>query len=367
MVGWWLAPGAGQASASHVSCGVTVTTDTVLDSDLVDCPNNGVVIGADDISLDLGGHVIDGDRRPFRECPRRQPCDTGVVNDGHDGVTVSDGSVREFEVGVVVAQARHARVLRLSSSNNRFVGIGLFESARSLVRDSSATGSTDRHDGVGMVLFRAHHVQVVHNAFRHNAHVGIVSPESNHSLMERNVFSRNDDEAILVEGGNRNQVTRNRFVRNGAGITLGLGSRNMIDHNRISGGRDGIRVEKGHDNLVAENVVVDARRVGITLGIRNPFIGGARNFVLGNLVRRSRGDGFVVLKKDAHSLLSGNIAKAARDDGFDVESRSATLASNRAVRNGDLGIEAVFGVLDGGRNNAHGNGNPLQCTNIACS
>ena len=74
----------------------------------------------------------------------------------------------------------------------------------------------------------------------------------------------------------------------------------------------------------------------------------------------------MVVKKDKHSLLMGNIATGAGDDGFDVESRSANLTSNLAVRNGDLGIEAVFGVIDGGGNRAHGNGNPLQCTNITC-
>ena len=37
------------------------------------------------------------------------------------------------------------------------------------------------------------------------------------------------------------------------------------------------------------------------------------------------------------------------------------------MRNGDLGIEAVFGVTDGGGNKAFGNGNPLQCTNITCN
>jgi hypothetical protein len=55
-----LALTAGQASASHVSCGDTITADTTLDSDLVDCPSNGIVIGADDITLDLNGHTIDG-------------------------------------------------------------------------------------------------------------------------------------------------------------------------------------------------------------------------------------------------------------------------------------------------------------------
>ena len=56
-----IAFGTGQASASHVSCGDEITADTTLDSDLVDCPGNGIVIGADDITLDLNGHLVDGD------------------------------------------------------------------------------------------------------------------------------------------------------------------------------------------------------------------------------------------------------------------------------------------------------------------
>jgi hypothetical protein len=54
------------------------------------------------------------------------------------------------------------------------------------------------------------------------------------------------------------------------------------------------------------------------------------------------------------------------DDGIDVDSAATTLIGNHAVRNGDLGIEAVVGVTDGGGNKASGNGNPAQCTNVAC-
>ena len=97
----------------------------------------------------------------------------------------------------------------------------------------------------------------------------------------------------------------------------------------------GISVEKGRGNLVADNVIVGLR-VGITLGIHEPFIGGARNVVRGNLVRRSRVDGFVVVAKDRHSLLIRNIATDAGDDGFDVDSRTTTLTRNRAARNADL-------------------------------
>jgi parallel beta-helix repeat protein len=364
-----VAVGGGRALASQVSCGDTITADTTLDTDLVNCPNHGIVIGADGITLDLNGHLVDGDGTPAADCnPRKEPCDFGVFNDGHDGVTVMHGSVREFAVGVLFGSAagkiRDNRVLGVSSNRNQFAGLGIFSSLRSLVRNSSGDGSLDR-EGSGMQLGDSHHVRILNNSFRHNAHTGIVTFESSRNVIKENLFLRNGDEAILMEGGERFRVTRNRFARNGAGITLGPGSRNVITRNRVSRGRDGIRIEKGRDNLVAHNVVV-AARTGIRLGIHEPFIGGAHNVVRENLVRDSRVDAFVVLKKDTNSLLVGNIAKGAGDDGFDVESRTMTLTSNRAVRNADLGIEAVFGVTDGGGNIARHNGDPRQCTHISC-
>ena len=42
------------------------------------------------------------------------------------------------------------------------------------------------------------------------------------------------------------------------------------------------------------------------------------------------------------------------------------LAAFTALRNANLGIEAVTGVTDGGGNHAFGNGNPLQCLNVGC-
>jgi parallel beta-helix repeat protein len=176
----------------------------------------------------------------------------------------------------------------------------------------------------------------------------------------------NGDEGFLMEGGKRFQLRGNRFAANGGGITLGPGTRNVITKNHLSGGRDGIRVEKGHGNLIADNVVVHARRAGIRLGIPHPFLGGAHNVVRGNVVRKSRVDGFLVNAKDDHSLLKRNRATRAGDDGFDVQSRTATLTRNRAVRNHDLGIDAVRGSNDGGGNIARHNGDPRQCTHIAC-
>ena len=362
----WLAIGGTQASAAQVKCGDTITADTTLHHDLINCPNNGIEIGADNITLHLNGHTIDGDGTPSAGCdPATEFCDVGVVNFGHDGVTVMHGSLRQFGGGVDFGEVRRNRLLGLSTPRNADVGIQFFGSSRILVRECSGSRTTSR-EGTGIGVFDSRHVRILNSSFRGNPHVGIKPVGTTNGVIKGNLVAHSGDEGFLMEGGEGFRVKGNRLVRNGAGITLGPGSHNVITRNHVSGGRDGIRIEKGHENLVAHNLVAHTHRAGIRLGIKHPFIGGAHNVVRRNRVRDSRVDGFVVVKKDRHSILKRNVAKGSGDDGFDIESSSTTLTRNRAAHNGGFGIQAVLGVNDGGGNRAHGNGNPLQCVNIVC-
>ncbi len=364
----WLAIGPGNASAAQVKCGDTITTDTTLHKDLVNCPNNGIVIGANGITLDLNGHTIDGDGTPAAGCdPNTEDCDFGVLNSGHDGVTVKNGSVREFAIGLALGVARHLRVLGVSAARNKFFGILFFRCDRGLVRNSAGNRTKGSGpDQVGMFLFQSHHDRILHSTFRRNVPAGsgtgggIASRESTNIVIRGNLMSRNGEAGIIMEGSDGFRISHNRLVRNHDGILPG--SDNVITRNHISGGGGGIRMEHGHGNLIAHNVIAHTHHAGIHMGI----FGGAHNVVRNNLVKDSRKDGFLVGKKDRHSRLKGNVAKRSGDDGFDIESRSATLTRNRAVDNDDLGIEAVRGVDDGGGNIARHNGDPRQCINILC-
>jgi parallel beta-helix repeat protein len=359
----------GQWHQGQPQCGDTITAEVTLHHNLTNCPNNGLIIGADNVTLDLNYHTIDGNGKPAGGCdPQKDFCDTGIVNFGHDGVTVTHGSLREFDAGVnVFGPLRHNRLLDISS-RNRVVGISLFRVSRTLIQNSSGNHSSSSPDAfAGLGVFNSDHVRVLHNSFRHNAtDHGTVMADTNDSVIKGNRFSRNGGEGLLIESSDHNRISRNRLVRNGAGITLGPGSQNVIKRNRVFRGRDGIRIEKGHDNLVADNIVSHARRAGIRLGIPHPFLGGADNTVRGNLVKGSRDDALLVNEKDNHSLLRRNTARGAGDDGFDIQSHTAELTRNRALRNRDLGIAAVRGVNDGGGNIARHNGDPRQCTHIAC-
>jgi hypothetical protein len=259
--------GAEAAGQGQPQCGDTVKKDTTLHEDLVNCPNHGIRIGADNITLDLNGHLIDGDGTSEPEGGR----DIGVINNDHDGVTVMHGSIRQFDAGVNIGnRVRHNRMLGISTFSNTFVGIALFGSSRSVVRDSSANGSTKQGEEIGVGLIGVHHVRVLHNSLRDNSENGI-------------------------------WVTR-----------------------------------------------------------------GSHNLVRGNHIRGAGKDGVLVDERAKHTRLKGNHVSGAKDDGFDVEKRTTKLSRNRALRNHDLGIEAVRGVTDGGGNVARRNGDPRQCINVVC-
>src|SRR5262245_53249263 len=156
-----MSSGSRPAHAAGVSCGDTITTDTTLHQDLVKCPNVGILVGADNVTLDLNGHTIDGDGAPTPGCdPNVAFCDIGVATEGQRGVTVKNGSVRDFEAGVVTFDTRRARLLRISTTRNHLSGFALASSVRILVRGSSGNGTTDA-EGNGLGIFFCRHIRVL--------------------------------------------------------------------------------------------------------------------------------------------------------------------------------------------------------------
>ena len=170
---------ANAAGQQQPKCGDTITTDTTLHHNLVNCPNNGIIIGADNITLNLNGHLIDGDGTAAAGCnPQKEFCDEGVVNLGHDGVTVAHGSVREFAFGVDAGRVRHLRFLGISTSRNVFFGMALFGAAQSVIRNGSSSHNIPP-EGDGIGVFASNHVRIVHNKIRRNAGPGIHVEDSN--------------------------------------------------------------------------------------------------------------------------------------------------------------------------------------------
>ncbi len=353
----------GEALAAPVACGETITTDTTLENDLVDCPNNGIVIGANNVTLDLNGHTIDGDDALVDPCPENEFCDIGVANERHRGVAILGGDVREFGFGVLLAEARGNRLARLASVRNHFNGVVIFASSGIRVQRNRVARNGLTVDFPGLAVFDSHDLRIERNRLSRNADLGLFAIDVNDSRIVRNTISRNPELGVILEGDG-NDFDRNRIVRNGGGIALS-GDGNSIMRNRITKSRiAGISLEGGDDNLIARNELRRTGRDGILLGGFGPH--GQDNVVRGNLVRETGRDGVRIAKKATDSLLKRNRVSGAGDDGIDVRRAATKLTRNHARHNHDLGIEAVNGVIDGGGNRASGNGDSRQCVHVTC-
>jgi hypothetical protein len=367
-------PASGQASGPQPSCGDTITVDTKLAKDLVNCPNNGIVIGADNITLDLNGHVIDGDGAEFSDCPPDEACDIGILDFDHRGVTIKGGDVREFTFGALVVGASDSHVTGLVLKNHFFSGLLVAESSRSEIDGLTVSGNGLTTDQAGVDIFDSDHLTLASNAVFANGDIGFFVSGLDDGRFEENSIAGHPETGILLDHGNRNDFGRNRFSNNVDGIVIS-GDANTVTGNWLSGPSEcpegcgfGISLEGGTGNMIERNTVLRFHQAGIRAAAFEEFGGPPTvgNTISRNIVRGPAVDGVIVESTAFDTLLERNTAIGAGDDGIDVDNAATTVTRNVALRNGDLGIEAVAGVTDGGGNNAAANGNPAQCSNVVC-
>jgi hypothetical protein len=357
--------GGGQALASHVRCGETITTDTTLDSDLVNCPNNGIVIGADNITLDLNGHTIDGDGMPVDPCPEGEACDVGVLNRaGYDRLTIVGGTIRHFGVGIVLeADAAHNRLHHLAVSDTADVGIVVADSIGSVI-DKTAMSDPGVN---GLVLLDSQHALVARNSVSGTTGYAVFMVGVDDSRIQHNKL-HGDKHGFIVGASARNLVRSNAVSDSGGGIEVVEGATaNRVEHNRFHHTGDGILVGDASDTLIRHNLVIgagggEAGGFGIILDgalrttvDRNIFTGGlgpaifvtrleaaapSRDTVVSrNFVNSKRSDGILVDNGATGTLLIRNRAIRNGDDGIDVDAPATTVTRNIANHNHDLGIE----------------------------
>lgn len=387
----------GPALAATLSCGATITANTTLHADLTNCPGDGLAIRADNITLDLNHHTIDGDA-----VPGAAQLDRGVRLEGHHGVTIQGGTIQEFDTGVLLDAASGNRLRRLTllrnipgrgidlenhSDGNRIQDNTSTDNARSAIVVISSdynlvrTNTGLRNGLTGILVRDGHHNRVEANTLAANTFNDIALDEgSGDNLISAN-SATTSEMGILLDNGDGNTITRNHVFGNADDIIVS-GNRNTVAGNVITdalgcednGCGAGIAAEGGSDNLIAANSIARTRREGVRVNSFEIFGGlpTIRTVVRANIIRAADSDGIGVATDPGSggtvdaTQLDANIVIGSGHDGINVASAATTLTRNLALRNTNLGIEAVPGVTDGGGNHAFANGNPAQCINIAC-
>jgi parallel beta-helix repeat protein len=317
--------GAALAKKQPVACGQVITHSIHLRNDLIDCPGPGLVVGADHIRIDLGGHTIDGVNDPAAD---------GIDNTGgFDNVLIRHGTIQQFQQGVELADASRNTLRRLTVQQT-FRGIELGTSDHTRIDHNRVTAS---FDGI-------HLVGSTHNHIAHN-----------------NVFGNTASAIVLITGSDNNKVDHNKAHHNASwGITSDFSASNVYDHNRVyRNDIAGIGPFHGTNIRITHNAVF-RNQIGIELFTTTDSL------LRGNTVRGSVGDGIHAFQGSTGNRLVNNSAHRNGADGIDIEDAGNTIKRNHANRNHDLGIFAVAGNVDGGGNTAHHNGNSAQCVGVSC-
>lgn len=380
-----------RASAVRLGCGAVITTDSRLDADLTNCPDNGISIGADNVTLDLNGHTVGGDGVAAGSCLDEGICDRGISNDaGYDSVTIKGGAVRGFDVGVSVSGANDNRIQKISLANNSTFGVVVGDSNESLIDHNSSVGGVS-----GILMSGSSDNRIDHNSLAGSEGYAMPIFGSSYNRIRQNVLEGDQHGILLEESSTDNEIRGNRISHGGSieidhssdnhveenvlnnpadGILLGEAERTRVSNNSVTdagvgfleAGGFGILLDGADDNLVQGNVVIGGNGPALFVSSLESQGTSDRNVLSHNEANSRFSDGILVSGGATATLLERNTANGSGHDGIQVDAAGTTVTRNTANFNDYLGIEALSGVIDGGGNSAIGNGNSLQCTNVVC-
>lgn len=288
------------ADAAVVSCGDTITQNTVLGNDVGPCSNNGIVIGANNITLDLNGHRIFG--------TPNSGDGAGVLVRERQGVRVRRGTVNDFDGGVVILGGSGNSVTSIIARHNIGASQGHPPAPSTLYGDgilvqgssnnsilSNTADDNGPYGGISLITGDSDHpaippAVVLNNLVQFNS-------VTNNVACRLGPFCDNDGIRIeprvgsscltgpVICPGPGNRIISNKVTGNGLdGIALfGFTTANLVQSNNVSRNGfngavrgDGIRVF-GSGNTIQSNIVDGNAAGGVSVGRRPPSAGSFPN------------------------------------------------------------------------------------------
>ena len=236
------------ATASDL-CGTTILANLTLDHDL-NCSGNGLIVGADGITINLNGHTIVG-----------PGSGVGISVSNRTGVVIVGGTVKNFLAGVQLVNSTAIVV-----KENRFTGnqdaVFLVGSSGSTIKENTAW----QNSRVGVML-RPSGIRnstqnlVAENTLTDNTNGIILVETPTGNVLRENMISGSTNAGINVNGGvSGNVIQENAFIGNAAGIRLNLGATGLLPtgnsfiENTIAMNTCGVTGPAG-DNTFKENVL----------------------------------------------------------------------------------------------------------------
>jgi large repetitive protein len=301
LVAAWLSLAAPAARADTITCGEVIRASTTVTNSLAGCAGDGLVIGAPGITVDLAGHVVQG-----------VGLGVGIRNSGHADVTIRNGSVLNFDYGVVLnpGTVRNA-VTNLNLSKNEWAALQL----------DNASGN-----------------HIAHNLLSEFSDMGLklTNGSSSNVVVHNSVSGAGSGEAIVIElGSNGNWLEDNVVPVSGShAVRVQASSGNMVLANQLAGGADvAVFVAGSPGTVVQANSIAQGGDAAILMS------GGSGGVVRFNSLGKSS-DAGVILEGMTNSLVKGNSMSLAGDSAVLLRNGSTNVRviDNQASHSSDAGV-----------------------------
>jgi hypothetical protein len=344
---------AAPARAANELCGQTITQSLTLGADQT-CTGQGLIVGADGVTIDLAGFTLSGDGGTD---------EFGIDVNGHTNVTITNGTVRGFFDGVVSPPQSVPPVIKLSrivARENVRRGAELY--GQVVVDKSSFISNGSAASGSAGLELGGERAKATSSAFVGNVGAGLRLVAATDATIAKVVAAGNAGHGIEVSNGIGVVVQGSTAASNGDdGVNVGGGMRNTVTKNTIVGnGRHGVTTLAAGDVVVSKNIAAgnDGRGVSIDFSSFDVVVSGNR--LLGN------GTEGVNVQLSVDVALTANVA-TGNGSGIVITGTATTLTKNAATANRDFGIVATGMIVDGGGNTARVNGSLFQCSDtIVC-
>lgn len=229
---------------SSAGCGQVIATDFLLGADL-SCRGDALVVGADGITLDLGGHTITGPGKGQRNWPNPNFDSVGVKLQGRARVTVRNGVVSAFSTGVLADQSREILIEKIGARLS-YYGVYLNETTNSAVRGAEISQNT-----YGLHLQRSNDNQILDNRLVRQEYAspggyGVYLFGSRRNRLIGNTVASNLNWGIWFSDSRENVIFRNNVIANNPQVSDNVGANSWFDPDKKEGnywgdyaGRDG--------------------------------------------------------------------------------------------------------------------------------
>jgi parallel beta-helix repeat protein len=183
--------------STSLSCGQVIKQSVKLTANL-DCKTDGIIVGADGITIDLNGFTLSG--------PGEKSSKVGIMFADNDGVTVQGpGTIKSFQAGALFSGGEDNKISRVTFTENE---IAVFE-----------TGSKN--------------VVIEDNLMFENS-IGVAAHSSSGSMLTTNLFKSNDLAGVTLVNSASNELSMNTIQGSVNGIFLdGQSTKNNVNSNNV--------------------------------------------------------------------------------------------------------------------------------------